>query len=121
MRREPASVTFAWTAKPFMTTPNWIWPALLTWSHQHRTIGRLMSARSSLTVVLAAGEGTRMQSSQPKVLHPIAAQPLLSHVLRAIPHGDGAGLAVVVGPNHRAVEDEVKRLRPDAATFVQHE
>jgi bifunctional UDP-N-acetylglucosamine pyrophosphorylase / glucosamine-1-phosphate N-acetyltransferase len=79
-----------------------------------------MTARSSLTVVLAAGEGTRMQSSQPKVLHPIAGQPLLAHVLRAIPHGDGAKLAVVIGPNHRAVEDEVKRLRPDAATFVQH-
>jgi len=80
-----------------------------------------MTARSSLTVVLAAGDGTRMQSSLPKVLHPIAGQPLLAHVLRATPHGDGAKLAVVVGPNHRAVEHEVRRLRPDAATFVQHE
>ena len=80
-----------------------------------------MTPRSSLTVVLAAGEGTRMQSSLPKVLHPIAGQSLLAHVLRATPQGDGARLAVVVGPHHRAVEDEVKRLRPDAATFVQRE
>ena len=80
-----------------------------------------MTARSSLTVVLAAGEGTRMQSGLPKVLHPIAGQPMLAHVLRATPQGEGAGLAVVVGPNHRAVEAEVKRLRPDAATFVQRE
>ena len=80
-----------------------------------------MTARSSLTVVLAAGDGTRMQSSLPKVLHPIAGQSLLAHVLRATPQGDGARLAVVIGPNHRAVENEVRRLRPDAATFVQHQ
>ena len=41
-----------------------------------------MTARSSLTVVLAAGEGTRMRSSLPKVLHPVAGQSLLSHVLQ---------------------------------------
>jgi bifunctional UDP-N-acetylglucosamine pyrophosphorylase / glucosamine-1-phosphate N-acetyltransferase len=80
-----------------------------------------MTARSSLTVVLAAGEGTRMRSSLPKVLHPVAGQPLLAHVLNAAPHGAGAALAVVVGPDHRAVADEVKRVRPDATTFVQAE
>ena len=37
-----------------------------------------MTARSSLTVVLAAGEGTRMRSSLPKVLHPVAGQSLLA-------------------------------------------
>jgi bifunctional UDP-N-acetylglucosamine pyrophosphorylase/glucosamine-1-phosphate N-acetyltransferase len=80
-----------------------------------------MTVRSSLTVVLAAGEGTRMRSSLPKVLHPVAGQSLLSHVLDAAPKGDGARLAVVVGPGHRAVEDEVGRLRPDADTFIQRE
>ena len=44
-----------------------------------------MNARSSLTVVLAAGEGTRMRSSLPKVLHPVASQSLLAHVLGAAP------------------------------------
>ena len=57
-----------------------------------------MTARSSLTVVLAAGEGTRMRSSLPKVLHPVAGQSLLAHVLAAAPNGAGASLAVVVGP-----------------------
>src|SRR3954464_1388871 len=80
-----------------------------------------MTARSSLTVVLAAGEGTRMRSSLPKVLHPVAGQSLLAHVLDAAPHGDGASLAVVIGPDHKAVADEGMRLRPDAATFVQRE
>jgi len=80
-----------------------------------------MTARSSLTVVLAAGEGTRMRSSVPKVLHPVAGQPLLAHVLEAAPHGAGCRLAVVIGPDHQAVADEVRRLRPDAETFVQRE
>src|ERR1700724_2033151 len=80
-----------------------------------------MTARSSLTVVLAAGEGTRMRSALPKVLHPVASQSLLAHVLDAAPHGAGAALAVVVGPNHKAVSDEVARIRPDAATFIQAE
>jgi bifunctional UDP-N-acetylglucosamine pyrophosphorylase / glucosamine-1-phosphate N-acetyltransferase len=80
-----------------------------------------MTDRTSLTVVLAAGEGTRMRSSLPKVLHPVAGQPLLAHVLEAAPHGGGTSLAVVVGPDHGAVEAETKRLRADAATFVQRE
>src|SRR6476659_3051679 len=80
-----------------------------------------MTARSSLTVVLAAGEGTRMKSSVPKVLHPVAGQPLLAHVLEAAPHGAGTALALVVGPDHEAVEAEAKRSRRDAVTFVQRE
>jgi bifunctional UDP-N-acetylglucosamine pyrophosphorylase/glucosamine-1-phosphate N-acetyltransferase len=80
-----------------------------------------MTARSSLTVVLAAGEGTRMRSHLPKVLHPVAGQPLLAHVLYAAPFGAGARLAVVVGPDHKAVADEVRRIRPDAETFIQRE
>src|ERR1700722_6330421 len=80
-----------------------------------------MTGRTSLTIVLAAGEGTRMRSSLPKVLHPVAGQPLLAHVLGAVPEGAGAATAVVIGPNHEAVAAETRRLRPDAATFVQRE
>jgi bifunctional UDP-N-acetylglucosamine pyrophosphorylase / glucosamine-1-phosphate N-acetyltransferase len=84
-----------------------------------------MSLRSSLTVVLAAGEGTRMRSSLPKVLHPVAGQSLLAHVLNAAPKSlekaKAPALAVVIGPNHEAVTAEVARLRPDAVTFIQHE
>src|SRR6202011_279305 len=72
-----------------------------------------MTARSSLTVVLAAGEGTRMRSSLAKVLHPVAGQSLLAHVLDASPKGTGAALAVVIGPDHKAVADEAARVRPD--------
>src|SRR5450631_2302937 len=78
-----------------------------------------MTGRTSLTIVLAAGEGTRMRSATAKVLHPVAGQSMLAHVLAATPKGTGAALAVVIGPDHQALADEVKRLRPDAATFVQ--
>src|SRR5664279_6385283 len=89
--------------------------------HQPPQQGLWMTARSSLTIVLAAGEGTRMRSSMPKVLHPVAGQSLLAHVLGAAPKGAGAALAVVIGPEHKAVEAETRRLRPDAATYVQRE
>src|SRR6476646_2018531 len=86
-----------------------------------RRQGEGMTARSSLTIVLAAGEGTRMRSSGPKVLHPVGGQSLLAHVLAAAPKGAGAALAVVIGPDHEAVAQEVKRRRPDAMIFVQRE
>src|ERR1700716_826373 len=80
-----------------------------------------MTGRTSLTIVLAAGEGTRMRSSMPKVLHPVAGQSLLAHVLRAAPNGANASLAVVIGPDHQAVAEEVARARLDAMTFVQRQ
>src|SRR6202171_5833779 len=79
------------------------------------------TGRTCLTVVLAAGEGTRMRSSRPKVLHPVAGQSLLAHVLGAAPKGAGAAMAVVIGPDHEAVAEEARRVRPDAVTFVQRE
>ena len=62
-----------------------------------------------------------MRSSTPKVLHPVAGQSLLAHVLSAAPKGAGTSLAVVIGPDHQAVAGEVKRYRPDAETFVQRD
>jgi bifunctional UDP-N-acetylglucosamine pyrophosphorylase/glucosamine-1-phosphate N-acetyltransferase len=80
-----------------------------------------MTARSSLTIVLAAGEGTRMRSSLPKVLHAVAGQSLLAHVLQAAPKGADAALAVVIGPDHGLVAEEIKRVRADATTYIQRE
>lgn len=80
-----------------------------------------MTGRPALTIVLAAGEGTRMRSSLPKVLHPIAGQPLIAHALAAAPGGKDDAVAVVVGPDHQAVIEEIKRTRPEARTYVQRE
>ena len=44
----------------------------------------MITGRTAVTIVLAAGEGTRMRSANPKVLHPVAGQSLLSHVLAAV-------------------------------------
>jgi bifunctional UDP-N-acetylglucosamine pyrophosphorylase/glucosamine-1-phosphate N-acetyltransferase len=77
--------------------------------------------RSSLTIVLAAGDGTRMRSSLPKVLNPIAGEPMLAHVLASVPRGDKDAVAVVVAPHHQAVAEVVRRLRPDASIYVQSE
>jgi bifunctional UDP-N-acetylglucosamine pyrophosphorylase/glucosamine-1-phosphate N-acetyltransferase len=48
-------------------------------------------------VVLAAGEGTRMKSTTPKVLHSVAGRSLLGHVLHAVSALNPAHTRVVVG------------------------
>lgn len=80
-----------------------------------------MTGRTNLTIVLAAGEGTRMRSSLPKVLHEVAGRPLIAHVLSAAPAGAGTALAVVVGPDHGAVAETARKARSDAGIFVQQE
>src|SRR4051794_13812151 len=80
-----------------------------------------MTERTSLTVVLAAGEGTRMRSSLPKVLHPVAGESLLTHVLAAAAKGAGHRLAIVIGPARDDVAKEARRIRPDAAVCIQRE
>ena len=80
-----------------------------------------MSVRSCLAIVLAAGEGTRMRSVLPKVLHAIAGRSLLAYVLRAVAESKVTAAAVVVGPNQEAVAAEAERVLPGAQCFVQHE
>ena len=80
-----------------------------------------MSKRSCLAIVLAAGEGTRMRSALPKVLHPIAGRTLIAHVLAALSALDHIRIAVVVGPDRADVADEVRRVAPAAEVFEQRE
>jgi bifunctional UDP-N-acetylglucosamine pyrophosphorylase/glucosamine-1-phosphate N-acetyltransferase len=80
-----------------------------------------LSARTCLAIVLAAGEGTRMRSARPKVLHEIGGETMLAHVLRAVTTAGGARIAVVIGPSLKAVTDEVKRVAPGAEVFEQTE
>jgi bifunctional UDP-N-acetylglucosamine pyrophosphorylase / glucosamine-1-phosphate N-acetyltransferase len=80
-----------------------------------------MTARTCLAIVLAAGEGTRMRSARPKVLHPIAGRSLLGHVLGSVGEAGVTRTAVVIGPGEDAVTAEIKRLAPEAECFVQQE
>jgi len=54
-------------------------------------------------VILAAGMGKRMQSALPKVLHPLAGKPLLSHVIETARSLSPAKLCVVYGHGGAAV------------------
>ncbi len=74
-----------------------------------------------LSVVLAAGKGTRMKSALPKVLHPVAGLPMLGHALRAA-RSAGTGLtAVVVGPGMEIVARHARQEAEDAEVFVQEQ
>ena len=80
-----------------------------------------MAKRSCLAIILAAGEGTRMKSALPKVLHRIAGLPMLGHVLKAAADAGATATSVVVGPEAEAVVAFVNAAAPGAATHVQAE
>lgn len=66
-----------------------------------------MNAQPIAAVILAAGQGTRMKSSKHKVLHPLAGQPMLFHLLDSL---DAAGISrrvVIVGAVGEQVEAAV--------------
>jgi bifunctional UDP-N-acetylglucosamine pyrophosphorylase/glucosamine-1-phosphate N-acetyltransferase len=67
-------------------------------------------------VVLAAGQGTRMRSSLPKVVHPIAGRPMVNWVLDALGRAGVGRTVVVIGHGAEAVRDA---LPPGAAVAVQ--
>src|SRR5215212_7958497 len=54
-------------------------------------------------VILAAGQGTRMRSPTPKVLHPLAGRPMVSHVAAIARRLQPSILVVVVSPDGEAV------------------
>ncbi|HET9588923.1 MAG TPA: bifunctional UDP-N-acetylglucosamine diphosphorylase/glucosamine-1-phosphate N-acetyltransferase GlmU [Anaerolineales bacterium] len=68
-------------------------------------------------VVLAAGQGTRMKSDLPKVLHPLCGKPMLWHVLEALQEAATEKPVVIVG--HGA--EEVKNYLGDRAECVLQE
>ena len=76
-----------------------------------------MTTRSCLSIILAAGEGTRMKSALPKVLHPIAGLPMVAHVARAAAAAGGGDIAVVVGRGAEAVEAADPAVRRQGRKF----
>ena len=78
-----------------------------------------MTSRSLLTVILAAGKGTRMKSAMPKVLHGVAGRSMLAHVMALAKYVGGDKLAVVIGPEMDNVRKEVLKIAPHAQVFVQ--
>jgi bifunctional UDP-N-acetylglucosamine pyrophosphorylase/glucosamine-1-phosphate N-acetyltransferase len=80
-----------------------------------------MADRTCLAIVLAAGEGTRMRSSRPKVLHEVGGRSLLAHVLDAVREAGCTDTTVVIGPDAAAVGTEARHVLPRAEIAVQTE
>ncbi|MEU6348052.1 bifunctional UDP-N-acetylglucosamine diphosphorylase/glucosamine-1-phosphate N-acetyltransferase GlmU [Streptomyces sp. NPDC047072] len=79
-----------------------------------------MSAiRPAAVVVLAAGEGTRMKSATPKVMHEICGRSLVGHVLAASRELDPENLVVVVGHAREKVVAHLGEIDQDVRTAVQ--
>jgi bifunctional UDP-N-acetylglucosamine pyrophosphorylase/glucosamine-1-phosphate N-acetyltransferase len=77
--------------------------------------------RQLAVVVLAAGEGTRMKSATPKILHEIAGLPLIGHVLSTA-HSLGANHVVAVLRHERErIENYVKAFYPNTVIALQDE
>jgi bifunctional UDP-N-acetylglucosamine pyrophosphorylase/glucosamine-1-phosphate N-acetyltransferase len=76
-------------------------------------------SRLDYVIVLAAGEGTRLKSTTPKVLHSIAGQSLLAHVLAAVEVLAPAEIRVVVGSGRELVTDHLAKILPTAIPLVQ--
>ena len=75
------------------------------------------SLTAPAAIVLAAGQGTRMRSRIPKVLHPLAGRPMLDHVLDALADAGIERAVVVTGHGADAVEAAVG----DRASTVRQE
>ncbi len=75
-----------------------------------------MSARPVAVIVLAAGEGTRMRSTTPKVLHTLGGRTMLGHVLHTAALMDPEHVLVVVG---HAREQVTASLTGKAVAVVQ--
>ncbi|GAB4195881.1 MAG: bifunctional UDP-N-acetylglucosamine diphosphorylase/glucosamine-1-phosphate N-acetyltransferase GlmU [Sandaracinaceae bacterium] len=73
-------------------------------------------------VILAAGQGTRMKSALPKVLHEVCGLPMVAHVVRAARAAGATRVVVVVGHGRELVEKELaERFGDSVETALQHE
>ncbi|HEX6194639.1 MAG TPA: bifunctional UDP-N-acetylglucosamine diphosphorylase/glucosamine-1-phosphate N-acetyltransferase GlmU [Jiangellaceae bacterium] len=78
-----------------------------------------MSTRPAAVIVLAAGEGTRMKSATPKVLHEIGGRSLIGHAVAAAGSLEPEILAIVVGHGRDQVTEHVTAIAPDVRIAVQ--
>lgn len=80
-----------------------------------------MTKRSCLSIILAAGEGTRMKSTLPKVLHRVAGLPLVAHVVKAAQASGAGDLALVIGHGADEMRKAADKFAPEAKIFVQEQ
>ena len=78
-----------------------------------------MTDQNLAVIVLAAGEGTRMRSATPKVLHTLAGIPLVGHVLATARELHPAHVIAVVRHDRDAVAAAITSMLPDAVIVDQ--
>jgi len=66
-----------------------------------------MTNTPSAAIVLAAGLGTRMKSTLPKVMHPLAGRPMVNHVIAKLIEAGISEIVAVIGPDMPALEKAV--------------
>jgi len=76
-----------------------------------------MTNRNTAIVVLAAGLGTRMKSAKPKVMHPLAGRPMISHLMGTLETLSPERIIVVIGEEM----DSVAAAVTPHPTAIQHE
>ena len=81
----------------------------------------MSESRPAAVIVLAAGEGKRMKSRTPKILHSLCGRSMLGHALAAAQDLYPERLVVVTGHGRDQVGPEVARLVPDATVVVQEQ
>lgn len=80
-----------------------------------------MSDQRLAIVVLAAGQGTRMRSTTPKLLHPLAGAPLVAHVLATAEALDAAVVEAVVRHERDRVAEAIEAAMPTVVFVDQDE
>ena len=77
-----------------------------------------MNTKNITAIVMSAGQGSRMHSALPKSLHPVAGQPILARILRALTSLHLQDIRVVVNPNQQNLVQPVAHAFK-AKTFCQ--
>ena len=78
-----------------------------------------MTSQPWLSIILAAGLGTRMKSALPKVMHAVAGRPLAAHAAAGAMAAGSSRLAFVIGPEMDTARGALAKLASEAAFFVQ--
>jgi len=71
------------------------------------------------TIILAAGDGTRMRSALPKLVHKVAGRQIVAHVVKAALDAGSDTIAAVVAPGSDEVRNVIAGIAPGARFFEQ--
>ena len=80
-----------------------------------------MTRRTCQAIILAAGQGTRMKSAKPKVLHEVAGLSMVGHVTKVARDAGVDLVSLVVGPESDTVHKEASKIHASVNAHIQTE